>query len=290
MLLIGGALLEAREHLSEATAAFVAEVHRYDYGMPTMDQRAISRSTQGARTYRWEGVRGASLQGGRSRACSSRSPGRSCSPIPTLQGELRYFEMAPGGFSTLERHEHMHAVLILRGRGHCLVGDEVSAIETRDLVTVPADDLAPVPRHQRASRSAFSAWSMPRATSRNCPRRRIWPSSSAMQRSPPSCGASRKPDSKPRHWRFPARCAKLRSTALLMERIAMSYTLDQFVSDCRSILKRAPGPDGREEVRQRLERLLSQKEFVDEYCGPQVQRGLRCSTKTPSRLSNSRTH
>lgn len=57
---------------------------------------------------------------------------------PALTGELRYFEMAPGGFSTLERHEHMHAVLILRGRGHCLVGDEVRAIETRDLVTVPA--------------------------------------------------------------------------------------------------------------------------------------------------------
>ncbi len=57
---------------------------------------------------------------------------------PDLQGELRYFEMAPDGFSTLERHEHMHAVLILRGRGHCLVGNEVRPVETRDLVTVPA--------------------------------------------------------------------------------------------------------------------------------------------------------
>src|SRR4249919_799660 len=57
---------------------------------------------------------------------------------PALACELRYFEMAPGGFSTLERHEHMHAVLILRGRGHCLVGEEVRVIETRDLVTVPA--------------------------------------------------------------------------------------------------------------------------------------------------------
>jgi mannose-6-phosphate isomerase-like protein (cupin superfamily) len=55
-----------------------------------------------------------------------------------LDGELRYFEMAVGGFSTLERHEHMHAVLILRGRGHCLVGREVRPIETRDLITVPA--------------------------------------------------------------------------------------------------------------------------------------------------------
>jgi mannose-6-phosphate isomerase-like protein (cupin superfamily) len=57
---------------------------------------------------------------------------------PALAGELRYFEMAAGGFSTLERHEHMHAVLILRGRGHCLIGREVKAVETRDLVTVPA--------------------------------------------------------------------------------------------------------------------------------------------------------
>ncbi len=56
---------------------------------------------------------------------------------PAMNGELRYFEMAADGFSTLERHEHMHAVLILRGRGHCLVGDEVRSIETRDLVTVP---------------------------------------------------------------------------------------------------------------------------------------------------------
>ena len=56
---------------------------------------------------------------------------------PDMHAELRYFEVAPGGFSTLERHEHMHAVLILRGRGHCLIGHEVKSLETRDLVTVP---------------------------------------------------------------------------------------------------------------------------------------------------------
>src|SRR5471030_2317451 len=56
---------------------------------------------------------------------------------PDLHGELRYFEVAAGGFSTLERHQHMHAVLILRGSGHCLIGSEVRSLETRDLVTVP---------------------------------------------------------------------------------------------------------------------------------------------------------
>ena len=55
---------------------------------------------------------------------------------PALKCELRYFEMAAGGYSTLERHEHMHAVLILRGRGEVLVGDEVRKIGTNDLVTI----------------------------------------------------------------------------------------------------------------------------------------------------------
>jgi ribulose-bisphosphate carboxylase large chain len=32
MLLIGGALLDARERLTEATAAFVAKVHEFAYG------------------------------------------------------------------------------------------------------------------------------------------------------------------------------------------------------------------------------------------------------------------
>jgi quercetin dioxygenase-like cupin family protein len=57
---------------------------------------------------------------------------------PALGCELRYFEMGPGGYSTLERHEHMHAVMILRGRGRCLVGDQVRMIKPFDLVSVPA--------------------------------------------------------------------------------------------------------------------------------------------------------
>jgi quercetin dioxygenase-like cupin family protein len=52
--------------------------------------------------------------------------------------ELRYFEMASGGYSTLERHEHMHAVMILRGQGRCLVGDEVRQVKQFDLVTIPS--------------------------------------------------------------------------------------------------------------------------------------------------------
>ena len=56
---------------------------------------------------------------------------------PGMRGELRYFEVAPGGFSTLERHAHVHAVMILRGAGAVLVGDGVFPVKAFDLVTVP---------------------------------------------------------------------------------------------------------------------------------------------------------
>jgi quercetin dioxygenase-like cupin family protein len=54
-----------------------------------------------------------------------------------LPAQLRYFEVAPGGWTTLERHEHVHAVMVIRGRGQCLVGDRAYEIGERDLVDVP---------------------------------------------------------------------------------------------------------------------------------------------------------
>ena len=72
--------------------------------------------------------------------------------VPGMAGEWRYFEVAPGGHSTLERHAHPHAVMVLRGRGRCLVGGAIHALAERDLVHVPpmtwhqfrADDAAPL--------------------------------------------------------------------------------------------------------------------------------------------------
>jgi mannose-6-phosphate isomerase-like protein (cupin superfamily) len=54
-----------------------------------------------------------------------------------LAAELRFFEVTSGGFSSLERHQHAHAVLVLHGRGQCLIGREVRHLEPHDLVTVP---------------------------------------------------------------------------------------------------------------------------------------------------------
>ena len=46
--------------------------------------------------------------------------------------------MAPGGHTTLERHEHVHAVMVVRGRGRALVGDAIHDLGLNDLVQVPA--------------------------------------------------------------------------------------------------------------------------------------------------------
>ena len=46
----------------------------------------------------------------------------------------------------------------------------------------------------------------------------------------------------------------------------MAYDLDQFTSECHDILKRDPGPAGREVVRLRLERLLQNQDFVRRHC------------------------
>ena len=57
---------------------------------------------------------------------------------PSLACELRYFEMGPNGYSTLERHEHTHAVMIFRGHGLCLLGTEVREVREHDLIAIPA--------------------------------------------------------------------------------------------------------------------------------------------------------
>jgi len=54
-----------------------------------------------------------------------------------LACELRYFEIEPGGYSSLERHRHAHAIMVIRGTGRALVGDRVMELGTHDLVRVP---------------------------------------------------------------------------------------------------------------------------------------------------------
>ncbi len=49
---------------------------------------------------------------------------------------MRYFEIAPGGYSSLEKHEHSHAVTVIRGRGKVILGDKVMELKFLDTVYV----------------------------------------------------------------------------------------------------------------------------------------------------------
>jgi mannose-6-phosphate isomerase-like protein (cupin superfamily) len=51
--------------------------------------------------------------------------------------QLRYFEIEPQGYSSLERHQHEHAIVVIRGAGRALVGDQIVDLGSHDLVRVP---------------------------------------------------------------------------------------------------------------------------------------------------------
>ena len=86
--------------------------------------------------FRWEGVEvkpykndGTHFAGVTRQLLFSGGDGLAC--------ELRYFEVAPGGWSSLERHHHAHAVMIVRGHARVLVGERVIDAAPYDLVRVP---------------------------------------------------------------------------------------------------------------------------------------------------------
>jgi quercetin dioxygenase-like cupin family protein len=64
-------------------------------------------------------------------------------PAAGVAFEVRYFEIAPGGFSSLEKHEHVHVVVAQRGRGRALVGDRVVELAPLDIV-----ETAPLAPHR----------------------------------------------------------------------------------------------------------------------------------------------
>jgi S-methyl-1-thioxylulose 5-phosphate methylthiotransferase len=53
--------------------------------------------------------------------------------------DVRYFEVGAGGFTSLEKHEHIHSVICVRGRGYAIVGLDVHDVAEFDHIYVPAD-------------------------------------------------------------------------------------------------------------------------------------------------------
>ncbi len=57
--------------------------------------------------------------------------------------QVRYFEVAKGGFTSFEQHGHEHCVIVIRGRGRVFLKDEWSPIELHDAIYI-----SPMTPHQ----------------------------------------------------------------------------------------------------------------------------------------------
>ncbi|OYT71502.1 MAG: cupin [Armatimonadetes bacterium JP3_11] len=58
-------------------------------------------------------------------------------PYVEARFALRYFEIEPDGYSSLEKHAHVHLVVVIRGRGRALVGERVFELKPFDVLYVP---------------------------------------------------------------------------------------------------------------------------------------------------------
>ena len=56
---------------------------------------------------------------------------------------LRYFEIEPGGWSSVDHHDHDHGVMILRGQGQVRLGEKEFPIGFGDVVYI-----SPYEKHQ----------------------------------------------------------------------------------------------------------------------------------------------
>ncbi|WP_395261178.1 cupin domain-containing protein [Halalkalibaculum sp. DA3122] len=60
-----------------------------------------------------------------------------------LNFQTRYFEVEPGGYTSFEIHRHPHSVIIIRGAGEVVLGNELHQVGLHDVIFV-----APETPHQ----------------------------------------------------------------------------------------------------------------------------------------------
>lgn len=109
----------------------------HDKPKQTADSRPMEIHSRSSGAFTWEGV---SVLQYKTEGTHFRDITRQVlfDGDPMLPCQWRYFEVADGGHSTLERHEHLHVVLILRGSGRALVNGTVFDVGTLDVVRIPS--------------------------------------------------------------------------------------------------------------------------------------------------------
>lgn len=62
----------------------------------------------------------------------------------------------------------------------------------------------------------------------------------------------------------------------------MGYTLQEFCADIHGILKEENNAAGREKVRQKMEQLLANETFIEQFCGPEKKAGVYKLNEDPT--------
>lgn len=58
-----------------------------------------------------------------------------------LNFQTRYFEIQPGGYSSLEKHRHPHSVIIIRGKGSVILDNQLTDVQLHDVVYVSPETI-----------------------------------------------------------------------------------------------------------------------------------------------------
>jgi len=61
--------------------------------------------------------------------------------VPELNIHTRYFEVQPGGYSSLEQHRHPHSVVIIRGSGSVILDNDVIPIAVHDVIYIAPESI-----------------------------------------------------------------------------------------------------------------------------------------------------
>ncbi|MFO7846171.1 MAG: cupin domain-containing protein [Balneolaceae bacterium] len=58
-----------------------------------------------------------------------------------LNTQTRYFEIQPGGYSSLESHRHPHSVVVIRGKGEVILDNSITELKTHDVVFIAPETI-----------------------------------------------------------------------------------------------------------------------------------------------------
>ena len=110
---------------------------------PVEDTQAVlgSRVLRWQPGFRWEGVPVEAYKAPADHWCGIRRTLLAGGRGEQTAFHVRYFEIEPGGFSSLEHHAHEHVVFVLRGRGEVRLGAETHALGFGDVVYVAPQEV-----------------------------------------------------------------------------------------------------------------------------------------------------